>query len=162
MKSIILLLGSPNDDKGVLSLIAVNRVACAYRLYAENRDMLFLCTGGFGEHFNVTNQPHAFYAKQELVRLGADENAFLPFVLSGNTYEDFTLSKPLIEKELPDVLFIVTSDFHMERVKLLHKRIIDYPFTVFISAESTLPENELSLLTGHEREAVKRLSQITE
>lgn len=158
MKSIILLLGSPNDEKGRLSSIAVNRVECAYRLYAENRDMLFLCTGGFGEHFNVTNQPHAFYAKQELIRLGADENAFLPFVLSGNTYEDFTLSKPLIEKELPDVLFIVTSEFHMERVKLLHKRIIDYSRTVFLSAQSTLPKEELSLLIKHEREAIKRLS----
>lgn len=158
MKSIILLLGSPNDDKGNLSTTAVNRIECAYHLYAENRDMLFLCTGGFGEHFNVTNQPHAFYAKQELIKLGADENAFLPFVLSGNTYEDFTLSKPLIEKELPDVLFIVTSDFHMERVKLLHKRIIDYPRTVFLSAQSTLPKEELSLLIKHEREAIKRLS----
>lgn len=158
MKSIILLLGSPNDDKGRLSTIAVNRVECAYRLYAENRDMLFLCTGGFGEHFNVTSHPHAFYAKQALIRLGVDENAFLPFVLSGNTYEDFTLSKPLIEKELPDVLFIVTSDFHMERVKLLHKRIIDYPQTVFISAQSTVPEDKLSLLIEHEKKAIEKLS----
>ncbi len=40
MKSIILLLGSPNDDKGRLSTIAVNRVECAYRFLSNTNGRL--------------------------------------------------------------------------------------------------------------------------
>lgn len=159
MKSIILLLGSPNNEKGQLSQIALNRIECAYNLYATNEQMRFLCTGGFGEHFNKTNQPHAVYAKQFLIEKGVKEDLFLPFILSSNTYEDFEKSKTTIEHESPEILYIVTSDFHIERAKILHNRIINYPHTIFIPAKSSLSEKELSTLIEHERNAIKRLEQ---
>lgn len=156
MKSIILLLGSPNDENGKLSRIAINRIECAYNLYANNKNMVFLCTGGFGEHFNTTNHPHAYYAKSALIERGVKEDDFLPFVLSSNTYEDFEKSKPTIERESPDILFIVSSDFHIERVKILHEKIINYPYSIFLSAKSSLSENELQPLLEHEQNAIKR------
>lgn len=159
MKSIILLLGSPNDEKGQLSQIALNRIECAYNLYANNEQMRIICTGGFGQHFNTTNQPHAFYTKQTLIEMGVNKEAFLPFILSANTYEDFEKSKELIEKELPEILFIVTSDFHTERARILHNRIINYPQTIFIPAKSSLSEGELSTLIAHEQRAIKGLEQ---
>jgi len=158
MKSIILLHGAPNDEKGKLSQIAVNLIESAYNLYANNEHIVFLCTGGFGEHFNTTSQPHAFYAKNALIEKGAKEKDFLPFVLSANTYEDVKMSKPIIEKELPDILFIVTSDFHMERVRILHNRIINYARTIFLPAKSTLSEKELLPLMEHEQNAIKKLN----
>lgn len=159
MKSIILLLGSPNNEKGVLSQIAMDRIECAYNLYTNNENMTFLCTGGFGKHFNTTQYPHAYYAKKALIEKGVKKEDFLPFVLSSNTYEDFEMSKQIIEKESPDILFIVSSDFHIERVKMLHNKITNYSCTIFLSAKSSLSENELLSLIKHEQNAVKRLIQ---
>lgn len=105
MKTILLLLGSPNNEKGVLSSIAMDRIECACRLYMDNENMRFLCTGGFGEHFNTTDLPHAYYAKKALLAKGVKEEDFLPFVLSSNTYEDLEKAKQIIERESPDILF---------------------------------------------------------
>ncbi len=159
MKKIIILLGSPNDENGVLSQIARDRIDCAYNLYTHNDNIQILCTGGFGEHFNVTDKPHAHYAKQELVRKGVNEKDILPFALSSNTYDDFIKAKPIIQNHLPELLLIVTSDYHIERVKILYERIINYPDVVFISAKSTLPENELLPLIRHEEISIKKLHQ---
>ncbi|WP_455639273.1 YdcF family protein [Parabacteroides sp.] len=159
MKYLIMLLGSPNDETGKLSQIAMDRIECAYNLYANNKHMRFLCTGGFGKHFNTTNQPHASYAKSKLIERGVREEDFLPFTLSSNTYEDFLLSKDTIEKEVPNMLIVVTSDFHIERARLLHDRIINYPYIIFIPAKSTLPEEELLLLIKHEQNAQKILKE---
>ncbi|WP_455587643.1 YdcF family protein [Bacteroides sp.] len=135
--------------------MAQDRIECAYNLYASNEHMLFLCTGGFGSHFNTTVHPHAFYAKQTLIQKGAKEEDFLPFILSTNTYEDFKISKDIIEKESPDMLFVITSDFHIERVKLLHSRILNYPHVIFLPAKSNLSKEELLPLIEHERNAIR-------
>lgn len=160
MKYLIMLLGSPNDEQGGLSQIAIDRIGCAYNLYAHNEHMVFLCTGGFGEHFNKTVHPHAYYARQDLIRKGVKEEDFLSFTLSSNTYEDFNNSKAVIEDVLPEVLFVVTSDFHIERAKLLHDRIINYPRVVFLPAKSSLSGEELLPLIEHERDAVRRIKQV--
>lgn len=159
METILLLLGSPNNEKGVLSSIAMDRIEYAYRLYMDNEDMRFLCTGGFGEHFNTTDLPHAYYAKKALLAKGVKEEDFLSFVLSSNTYEDLEKAKQIIERESPDILFIVSSDFHMERVKILHRLVLNYSRTVFCAAKSSLAENELLPLVEHERHAIEWLKQ---
>ena len=171
MKYIILLLGAPNDEQGRLSQMAQDRIDCAYNLYANNEHMTFLCTGGYGQHFNTTNRPHAYYAKQALIKKGVREEDFLPFILSTNTvsythltlptntYEDFKISKEIIEKELPDMLIVITSDFHIRRAKLLHDRIINYPHTLFLPAKSNLSEKELLSLIEHEQDAIKAIEE---
>lgn len=157
MKTLILLLGAPNDEQGGLSQIAVERGECAYYLYAANDNVNILCTGGFGEHFNTTTRPHAFYAKAALMKKGAREEDFLPFVLSANTYEDIEKARPVIEKAQPDLLIIVTSDFHMERVRLLQERILNYPNVLFVPARSGLPAGEMEGLVAHEQRAIERI-----
>jgi len=159
MKKIIIPLGSPNDENGVLSQIACDRIDCAYNLYAHNDNIQILCTGGFGEHFNVTDKPHAHYAKQELIRKGVNEKDILPFALSSNTYDDFMKAKLIIQKHLPELLLIVTSDYHIARGKILYERIINYPNVVFVPAKSILPENELVPLIRHEEISIKKLHQ---
>ena len=168
MKYLILLLGAPNDEQGRLSQMAQDRIDCAYNLYANNEHMTFLCTGGYGQHFNTTNRPHAYYAKQALIKKGVREEDFLPFILSTNMdssevsnilYEDFKISKEIIEKELPDMLIVITSDFHIRRAKLLHDRIINYPHTLFLPAKSNLSEKELLSLIEHEQDAIKAIEE---
>lgn len=156
-KNIILILGAPNDDNGKLSKVALDRIECAFALYTNNDNTHFLCVGGFGENFNTTNQPHAYYAKQHLVSKGAKEHDFLEFVMSSNTVEDFRESKATIERESPDLLIVVTSDFHMKRAKTLYEIILKYPNTIFVPVISSLTKEELSPLILHEKSAIKKL-----
>lgn len=121
MKSRLLLLGSPNDNRGNLSQIAIDRVNCAYGVYKSNVSVKLLCTGGFGEQFNTTGIPHAHYAKKRLVEMGADPDDFLPFVLSSNTYEDFDKAKVTIEEYLPDILIVITSALSYRKGKAITK-----------------------------------------
>lgn len=157
MNTILLLLGSPNNERGELSQIAIERINCAYNIYKSNNNIKLLCTGGFGEHFNKTSFPHAHYAQNALIEKGVLQNDFLPFVLSSNTYEDFEMAKPTIENNAPDLLIVVTSDFHMERAILLHKKLIDYPRTIFLPAKSSLCKSLLLPLIKHEKNAIKQL-----
>jgi len=157
IKNLLLLLGSPNDDQGNLSVMALNRNECAYNFYCHNEGTAILCTGGIGEHFNRTEKPHAAYAKAYLRERGVAEVDFLPFILSTNTYEDFMLSKKVIDQISPDLLVVMTSDFHMRRARLLQEKLIDYPNVIFIAAKSTVSSEEFDLLSLHEQNAIQRI-----
>ncbi len=157
MKNILLVLGAPNDEKGNLSRIALDRLNYAFELYSLNKNSRFLCTGGFGKQFNPTSLPHAYYSKQYLLHKGVKEDDFLEFVLSSNTVEDFRMSKLVIEKEQPDILWVVSSDFHMKRVKILHDIIMQYPNTIFVPAPSSLTTQELNPFLLHEEQAIREL-----
>jgi hypothetical protein len=86
----IVVLGSPNNEKGEISQIWLSRLEVSLNLFnklnSENCRMLL--TGGFGEHFNKTKIPHAEYAKKWLITNGISEGKFLEQALSSNTYDD--------------------------------------------------------------------------
>lgn len=159
MTNIILILGAPNDDQGTLSTMAKDRLICAYHFIRANSGFEIICTGGFGEHFNRTSKPHSFYAKQFLLERGIQETDFLESPLSINTITDFLTTKDIIQLKKPNILVIVTSDFHMQRVKILYKKHLNYPKVIFLPATSSLTEMELVPLIKHEKEAIQRLNQ---
>lgn len=157
MTKLLIVLGSPNDPLGNLSTIAEDRLNCAFNFFSANNDFKIVCTGGFGQHFNTTDKPHYHYAKNYLIERGIPSDAFLNCVASSNTIEDFQLTKDLVLAMQPDMLVIITSDFHMTRAKILFDRIIHYPGVVFIPAISSLSEAQLLPLLEHESRAVKKL-----
>ncbi|MNG67772.1 hypothetical protein D3C87_736970 [compost metagenome] len=155
MNNIILVLGAPNDAQGNLSQMAQDRLNCALNLHLANPGFRILCTGGFGAHFNTTERPHYFYAYQFLIERGIPEQALEEGILSTNTITDFQLVKELVLLKKPDLLIVITSDFHMERAQILYRRYIGYSKVVFIPAVSSLSEEELAPLIAHESRAVK-------
>ncbi len=159
MKNLLLVLGAPNDDEGNLSDIALDRLNCAYEFYKYNEDVKIMCTGGFGKSFNTTNKPHAFYSQTYLKAKGVPEGDLLPYILSANTVDDFRMSKDLILSYNPSLLLVITSDFHMARVKILHQIIVNYSSTRFIPAKSSLSESDLIPLIRHEKKAIQQLKE---
>ena len=71
MKNVIIILGSPNSQKGRLSKIAIGRARKCLEIFNPEKDMI-LCTGGFGVHFNTSEKPHADYLKQYLIKNGSN------------------------------------------------------------------------------------------
>ncbi|NLR67952.1 YdcF family protein [Chitinophaga varians] len=161
MKKLLIVLGAPNGPLGELSQIAQDRLACALRFYNANSDCWIVCTGGFGQHFNTTDKPHFFYAVKYLTDNNVPASAFLECPPSSNTIEDFQMTRSLVWEEQPDVLVIITSDFHLARARALYTRIINYPKVIFVPASSSLPEAQLAPLVEHEARALKKLQENT-
>ncbi|MBP3944512.1 YdcF family protein [Sphingobacteriaceae bacterium WQ 2009] len=100
MHNIILTLGAANDQYGNLNKIAEERLLIAFQVYKRYGGK-FLCTGGFGSKFNKTHRPHAFYAKNFLIELGASSTDIMNIIVSSNTVDDMRLSKDIIDKLQP-------------------------------------------------------------
>ena len=159
MNKLIMVLGAPNDDNGQLSPIAIDRLYRAFDLATCYSTAKIICTGGKGEHFNNTSKPHYYYAQEFLILKGIPKERFLKGIASTNTVQDFSMSKSFLEKYNPDLLIIITSEFHIERVKLIAEKIIPKIKKFYASVASSLTEEELKPLKEHEKNAVYFLKE---
>ncbi|KPJ70067.1 hypothetical protein AMJ44_01160, partial [candidate division WOR-1 bacterium DG_54_3] len=150
MNGIIIILGSPNDAHGNLSDIATGRLNKGLQEYRHYPGYKILCTGGFGEHFNTTDKPHAHYAINYLLQKGLLETDILEIVESQNTVEDALLSKPIIEKYNVTSLIIVSSDFHMLRVRYIFEKIYRGYHLTFSGTKTDYNEERYKILRNHE------------
>jgi uncharacterized SAM-binding protein YcdF (DUF218 family) len=151
-KEILLVLGCTNSPSGLLSELAISRLNYCVNHYQKGTKIL--CTGGWGDHFNVSKESHATYAKQYLIENGLLEEDFLDFALSGHTVEDAVKIKPIVSK-LKDVkLTIITSDYHLNRVKLIFNEILEDYIMDFIGVESKLEQAAYNALIQHEEKAI--------
>ena len=155
---IILVLGSPNSNDGVLSEMAESRVKVCLSLY-EKENTCIILTGGYGAHFNVTEKPHAFYLKEALLKNGIPESAILSLVESRHSVEDATESKSIIEEINPEEVLVVTSDYHLQRAKIIFSAVFSQSEVFkFIPASSEKVDSKiLRPLLDHEKTAVKDL-----
>ncbi|MDJ1483890.1 YdcF family protein [Cytophagaceae bacterium YF14B1] len=160
MEGIILILGHTNSMEGILSTIAQDRLQMGITVHQQHSTFAIVCTGGFGEHFNTTQYPHAMYAQQYLVEQGIDASLILNPVLSKNTVEDASLSRSVLEQYKPQMVIVVSSDFHMPRVKYLFTYFQPSQPITFISATSALSKECLQQLTSHEEQALARLKSM--
>jgi|SRR3990167_6856023 len=159
MKGIILILGSPNDDKGNLSEMAVGRNKKGIEEYLHHPRYKILLTGGFGEHFNTTKKPHAYYARQFLIKNGIPERDILEFAESRYTVEDALLSKPIVEHYGIERIVVVTSDFHMKRARYIFERVFDGFELEFSEAKTNFSPEEYQKLNAHEKKELERLKK---
>ncbi|QQO10166.1 YdcF family protein [Breznakiella homolactica] len=160
----IIILGSPNDNEGNLSPIAESRLTRGAGELNRHPGFRILLTGGFGKHFNETNQPHWKYARDFLLReRSVPEEAFLPEAAeSGNTVEDLEISRPLILKYGIRNIIIVTSEFHVPRARYIAEKVFaDSGVTLDFSgaSDAELDENLLRSLREHETQAIEYLKK---
>jgi uncharacterized SAM-binding protein YcdF (DUF218 family) len=158
---VIIVLGSPNDSQGNLYSVGLERCEGAWQFYCTHPHWKLLLTGGFGAHFNTTDRPHAVYLQRRLRELGVPEEAFLPWAESRNTLEDASLSKPIVQATGARRAAVVTSDYHLERARLVFQREFAGAGVAleFIAAETNERhcQFDLAALQQHEREALARL-----
>ncbi len=156
-KEVLIVLGSPNSPEGILSNISKSRLNCCLENYLEGKQIL--CTGGWGDHFNTTQSPHAEYSKTYLIKNGVSESAFLDFALSSNTVDDAVKIKPIIQNIENSYLTIITSDYHLERVKLIFNEVLKGFKMVFIGVKSNLDKELFDTLESHEKKAIQSIKE---
>ena len=159
MNGIIIILGSPNNDRGELLTIARERLDQGIFEYRNNPDFKIIPTGGFGEHFNTTDLPHAHYAKQYLISSGVPTDDILDFAISSYTMEDATASKTICDKFEVTSIVVVTSDFHMERAKLIFDHVYSGYKLSYSSSKTNISSHQLEALREHEMKSVNQLKQ---
>ena len=157
MKGIIIILGSPNDNEGNLLEMAIGRKKKGIEEYRSHKEYKILLTGGFGPTFNETDKPHAHYAKQFLLKNEIPEDDILEFAESSFTAQDATLSKPIVEKSGVKDLIIITSDFHMGRVKYIFERVFPDYNLHFSEVKTDYSEERYEFLGAHEKRELEKL-----
>lgn len=155
----IMILGAPNDNQGNLSLLAKTRLKQGKKELFLNPGFKILLTGGFGQHFNETNNPHWKYAKWFLInKLSVSPDSFLPEAIeSSNTVEDIEKAKSLFQKYKFSKIIIVTSEFHLKRVQYIAEKALETnKEELFYSCvpDKELDENVLVKLYEHENKAL--------
>ena len=120
---VIVVLGSPNFPDGTLGPIALDRIKGCLGIFDPTKHKI-LCTGGFGAHFNTSPVAHANYLKDFLIQKGVPSTAFLPLALSSNTVEDAVMSKSILKEVEYKNLIILTSEYHLARVKFIFTEIL--------------------------------------
>ena len=153
---VIVVLGSPNFPDGTLGPIAIDRLNGCLALFDPQKHKI-LCTGGFGSHFNISPTAHAIYLKQYLIDKGVPSTAFLPVALSSNTVEDAVMAKSILNDYTFENLKIITSEYHLERVKFIFKEILkDFPLE-YMAIEHHSMDELLEPLIQHEIRALGQL-----
>lgn len=148
---LVIVLGSTVDDSGSLSTIAQERLNATLALLPQLASPKLLLTGGFGAHFNKTNRAYCLYALDYLLERGVRLEQVSALVPSLDTVEDATLSFRVVNHLNPACTYIVTSDFHMERVKYVFNRVYSGRNLQFVAAAHVADEASISLLMKTER-----------
>ena len=161
IQGLIIVLGSPNSDQGELYSIAKERCEAALTEYTQHPSYKILLTGGYGSHFNTSDQPHAVYLKKYLTSRGIPEDRFIEFAESANTFEDASLSKAIVLKYGVDNILVITSDFHRDRAKYIFEKEfagtgVIIRFSVSQTDETTC-QLDLKALKDHEQRALAKL-----
>jgi uncharacterized SAM-binding protein YcdF (DUF218 family) len=154
---ILVVLGSPNSPSGELSDISKSRLDYCWKLYKNTQ--VILLTGGWGPHFNKSDKPHAYYGKEYLIEKGLSETAFLEFALSQNTVDDAVKIKSIISNFNAVKLTIITSNYHLDRVKLVFNEILSEYKMSFMGAKSNLTKEKLIKLKAHENRAIELIKK---
>jgi uncharacterized SAM-binding protein YcdF (DUF218 family) len=156
----IVILGAPNDLQGQLSSIAIERCEQALQELDAHPDFMLLPTGGWGPHFNCSELPHATYTTHYLQSRGVPPDRILEGALSSSTVEDARQCREIARRHGLTDLRVVTSDFHLERTRLVFTRELPDMRLTFAPAVSNIPEPELRILLEREREAIEALQEV--
>lgn len=163
IKGFVVILGSPNDQYGNLSEMGQGRVALGLTVYHQLSESgyRFLLTGGYGQHFNTTDKPNAFYAQQILLESGVPPHHIVEFAESRNTLDDALQARPIVDRYGAHHLVVISSDFHIERVKYVFSHVfpdkkLEYHGAPYLSSR---PAEERSRLEQHE---LRELSSLRE
>jgi uncharacterized SAM-binding protein YcdF (DUF218 family) len=157
MKEVLIVLGSPNSAEGKLGNIALDRLNYCFKIFEQNKNLI-LCTGGFGAHFNTTNQPHAQYAIEYLMSLGINSSYFMDIALSSNSVQDAVNSKQVLLNSGSDYsVKVITSDFHLERVRIIFESILTGFEKNYFGVAHQMPIVERQKRIEHERKAINEI-----
>ena len=83
----------------------------------------------------------------------------MEFALSQNTVDDAVKIKSILSKLNTVKLTIITSDYHLERVKLIFNEILGEYKKNFLGVKSNLAKEKIIQLIEHENRAIELIKK---
>lgn len=156
-KDVIIVLGSGINKNGTLPVIAKKRVQKAIELYGAGVSAKILMSGKWGAHVGfkpVTTEAEAM--KKYAVSLGINPSKIMCEEQSRDTATNLFFARKLfIEPNKWRNIMIVTSDYHMKRVKYLAKKVFGTDFKVcFEESKSGISKRKLKQKIRKERKSM--------
>lgn len=151
-KAITIVLGYKNTPEGELLPIMQQRAQMAQTV-AQNFKTPIVCTGGWGASFNQHVFPHALHVQRWLQGNGVKPSQLLPYAASRNTYEDGKLCADIIRLFQVETVYLVTSDFHIQRGYLWLRHFSPQITLIPTPSETAVPDKEMQQLLAHEEQA---------
>ena len=159
VKKLLVILGNGNDEEGNLSETAVLRARTAIAFLNHNSDYYVIPTGHFGDHFNNFHIPHGILLRNYLIQYGVSPQRILPHTLSSNTLEDaWSILKYIHRSPSVEHIHIITSRFHMARVKFIFGRIL-HRYSLSYEEAPDPQMGNMDHLVKHERKAIAKLKK---
>jgi len=90
---------------------------------------------------------------------GLSEEDFLEIALSENTVDDAVKVKAIFSNPKNVKLTVITSDYHLERVKIIFNEILTNYEMTFVGVESNMAAEKLRKLKEHENNAINAIKQ---
>lgn len=157
-EAVTVLLGYKNSPQGELHPIMQQRARKAQETAQEFQTPI-VCTGGWGPAFNQHAFPHALHVQNWLQSNGVTPEQFLPYAASRNTYEDGKLCGNIIRLFKVKTVYLVTSDFHIQRGFLWLRHFSPQVSLIPAPSETAVPDKEMQQLLAHEQQAIARFYQ---
>lgn len=122
---LLVLMGHENDGAGKLSPIAEDRCKHAAALVKADPQAKILPTGALGD-FNKSPTPHGVLLANYLEGLGVPPNRILRNTNTASTVQDVLEAIAFVKRACGlRTVTVITSEFHVERVKLLCQALRD-------------------------------------
>jgi uncharacterized SAM-binding protein YcdF (DUF218 family) len=114
-EDVVIILGASVHGEEVSGMLA-KRLDKAIDYYAENPNVLFIVSGGRGPQEAITE---ALAMERYLIEHGIPAAQIIREEYSTSTYENFSFSGDLLEKEFPQgcLVAFITNDFHVYRAE---------------------------------------------
>ncbi|BDX08609.1 YdcF family protein [Planctobacterium marinum] len=157
-EAVTVLLGYKNSPEGELHPIMQQRARKAQET-AQKFETPIVCTGGWGATFNQHVFPHALHVQKWLQANGVKSEQFLPYAASRNTCEDGKLCADIIRLFKIKTVYLVTSDFHIQRGYLWLRHFSPQVTLIPTPSETEAPGEEMQKLLVHEQQAKARFYQ---
>lgn len=129
MKRLLVILGHTNSSDGKISETGLKRCEAAVEYARRNEVSHILCTGAFDDSFNVSAKPHGEWMLDQVKRLmkqGVGVSKFAVFAgctPTAFTEEDLFAARRVCQDLECDLITLVTSQFHAERVQEIAKLV---------------------------------------
>lgn len=154
---LVVVFGHTNTADGRLSAIAQSRARAAMAILEENPTAVLLPTGAFGQNFNESARRHSSILRDYLIACGAPPEQVLAGTDSSNTVEDCLCIRRLALDEGFSRLLLVTSEFHISRVRFIAERVL-WPLQLEYRGAGT-PDALVSVAESREEESFDRVKR---
>jgi uncharacterized SAM-binding protein YcdF (DUF218 family) len=155
MYDVIIVLGYLVEDNGKLPEEQILRINKGIELLNKKQARNIIMNGGFGNHFNKTNKPLAWYMKEFAMKQGIPSRKIISENKSANTIENILFSKAIIIKHKWKSIIIVSSKYHIPRVKMICKYIFSKDYKLKFLGVKTAKDNKKEVLENERKHIIE-------